>query len=683
MVAVSKSVPNGRAKKSYFHWFIGSAVIIYLIALSASYFQRSELRRIPVVIPSDVKIAKVPAIGGGTKVPDSVDVAYRDVPGSAGATTIPVVLIHGSPGSSEVLKSLMEELGTERRLIAPDLPGFGNSTHDVPDYSFTAHAAYVWELLDKIGVRRVHLVGFSMGGGVVLSMAKSAPERVASVTMLSALNVQEFELLGDYHINHAIHGAQLAGLWLLKTGLPRFGAWNRSDMGVAYARNFYDSDQRPLRGILQNYDGPMLVLHGRSDPRVPIESAREVNRLVPQSELVELPSNHFMVFENPRPLVPPLNGFLGRVESGREATRSTATSDRLARAGMPMEVTDWPKPGFVTLIVTSASLSLGTLVSEDLTSITAGILVAEGRLNLSIAILACFSGIFAGDVLLFLAGRWMGRKALGSPPFSWWFRADSLESASVWLRRNGATAIFLSRFVPGARLPTYFAAGALRTSARTFLLYFLIAAAVWTPLIVGFSAGVGLPFMHSRLFGKQPLSLKLLVAGTLLFVLIRLGLTLTTYRGRRSLVRRWRRLTRWEFWPAYVFYAPVFAYMLYLGVRFRGLTLFTAANPAMPAGGFVGESKQEILERLRDMGNAVPHSMLLREGLIETRLNLAKLFLETRGLKFPIVLKPDAGQRGSGVAIIHSLRELEGYLSRANFPVILQEYIPGVEFGIF
>jgi membrane protein DedA with SNARE-associated domain len=470
---------------------------------------------------------------------------------------------------------------------------------------------------------------------------------------------------------------------LLKTGLPRFGAWNRSDMGVAYARNFYDSDQRPLRSILQNYDGPMLVLHGRRDPLVPIESAREVNRLVPQSELVELPSNHFMVFENPRPLIPLLNGFFGRVESGREATRTSANSERLAKARIPMEVTEWPRPGFVTLIVTSASLALGTLVSEDLTSITAGILVAEGRISLGIAILACFAGIFGGDVLLFLSGRWMGRKALTWPPFSWWFRANSLDTASAWITRNGATAIFLSRFVPGARLPTYFAAGALRTSARTFLLYFLIAAAIWTPLIVGFSAGVGLPFMHSRLFGKQPLSLKLLVAGTILFVLIRLGVTLATYRGRRSLVRRWKRVTRWEFWPAYVFYAPVFVYMVYLGLRFRGLTLFTAANPAIPAGGFVGESKQEILERLRDMGGAIPYSVLLREGPNDARLSRAKLFLATHGLTFPVVLKPDAGQRGSGVAIIRSMAEMEDYLSRATFPLILQEYVPGTEFGIF
>ena len=72
------------------------------------------------------------------------------------------------------------------------------------------------------------------------------------------------------------------------------------------------------------------------------------------------------------------------------------------------------------------------------------------------------------------------------------------------------------------------------------------------------------------------------------------------YRFFRRLLGRLKRLLRWEFWPPYVFYPPVIAYVVYLGLRFRSFTLFTAANPAMPAGGFVGESKHEILSHLKD-----------------------------------------------------------------------------------
>jgi hypothetical protein len=47
------------------------------------------------------------------------------------------------------------------------------------------------------------------------------------------------------------------------------------------------------------------------------------------------------------------------------------------------------------------------------------------------------------------------------------------------------------------------------------------------------------------------------------------------------------------------------------------------------------------------------------------------------------VLKPDAGQRGSGVAIVRSPQQLREYLTRSSFPAILQEYVPGEEYGVF
>jgi len=679
----SPNVRDHSQRRHWMRWTLGILAAAYFVALSASYFQRSQFQKFPAPISNNLRTVVVPAIAGDSTVPGEVRIAFRDVPAEDASDRIPVVLIHGSPGSSEVLEKLMQQLRGPRRLIAPDLPGFGSSSSDLPDFSFRAHAAYVWELLDRLGVRRAHLVGFSMGGGVVLNMARTAPDRVASLTMLSAINVQEMELLGDYHLNHAVHGVQLVGLWLLKSGVPRFGELNRADMGVAYARNFYDSDQRPLRGILQSYRGPMLILHGRNDPLVPLEAAIEANRLVPQSELDILPGNHFMVFQDPRPLLPFLTDFLNRVEAGRAATRATAAPARVALASQPMDTSHSPKPGFVTIAVMLISLALATFLSEDLACIAAGVLVAEGHMSFPLAVLACFLGIFVGDMLLFLIGRWIGRPAMTRVPLRWLIRPGSLDDASAWLSRNGAATIFASRFVPGTRLPTYVAAGVLHTSARKFVAYFLLAAAVWTPLIVGLSAGLGLPFLHSRFLARQPLSIRLLLGGALLFLVTRLITMLATYSGRRGFVRRWKRLVRWEFWPPFVFYPPVVIYIAYLGIRFRGWTLFTAANPAILASGFVGESKSEILQRLKDAHEWLPRYTLLPAGEAECRMAQAQEFLDQNVLQFPVVLKPDAGQRGAGVAIIRSSEQLRGYLSHSSFPTILQEYIPGKEFGVF
>jgi len=152
---------------------------------------------------------------------------------------------------------------------------------------------------------------------------------------------------------------------------------------------------------------------------------------------------------------------------------------------------------------------------------------------------------------------------------------------------------------------------------------------------------------------------------------------------RRKVAGWWKRLSRWEFWPPYLFYPPVVAYVAYLGIRFRSWTLFTAANPAIPAGGFVGESKHQILDQLKDAAALLPCSILLADGVPDERIAGAEAFIRQHGLQFPVVLKPDAGQRGSGVAIIRSPEQLREYLTRSSFPAILQEYVPGEEYGVF
>ena len=109
-------------------------------------------------------------------------------------------------------------------------------------------------------------------------------------------------------------------------------------------------------------------------------------------------------------------------------------------------------------------LMVATLVSEDLTCIWAGIMVAEGRISFALGTLACLIGIFLGDLLLFIAGRYIGRPALSRAPLKWFVRERDVERGSQWFRRRGMIVIAVSRFMPGTRLPTYFAAGLLDTS---------------------------------------------------------------------------------------------------------------------------------------------------------------------------------------------------------------------------
>ena len=133
---------------------------------------------------------------------------------------------------------------------------------------------------------------------------------------------------------------------------------------------------------------------------------------------------------------------------------------------------------------------------------------------------------------------------------------------------------------------------------------------------------------------------------------------------------------------------PVVVYVLGLGLRHRGLTLFTAANPAIPAGGFIGESKSQILAGVAAGApeRVARFARLPAELDAAARGELVRRFMAEEGLGFPIVLKPDVGQRGAGVRVVRGEADLAVHLAGASAAakdLVAQEYVPGVELGVF
>lgn len=320
---------------------------------------------------------------------------------------------------------------------------------------------------------------------------------------------------------------------------------------------------------------------------------------------------------------------------------------------------------------------VGTFVSEDGACLLAGAAASSGRISLGLAVFACFLGIFIGDVLLYGVGRAIGPRVFERRMVRRFVSAGSINKAASWLGNNAGKAVFVSRFVAGLRLPTYLLAGATRANFAKFTFFFLLASAVWTPILVGSAA-----YSQSLLFRGNA------IAGVIILAIaIRSAITLASRKRRRLLVGRLKRIAKWEFWPIRVFYLPVVIYVLFLGIRHRHLTAFTAANPALPAGGFKGESKNDIYHGLLHSEAARPHmldhTILRRQLPIADRLRCAWKFIDDSGLQFPIVIKPDAGERGLGVTIVRSHDELERELIDAETDIILQEFASGIEASIF
>ena len=418
----------------------GRLLLLYALLLVASFAVRA---RAPLERPlTGVQRAVfVPARRGVAAGAERVRLAYRDITPPHDRDPPAILLLHGSPGVGVDFSTIVPTLAARFRVIAPDLPGFGASTRIVPDYSVLAHAMYVLDLLDHLEVSHVHLVGFSMGGGVALNVIDQAPERVRSLTMLSAIGVQELELLGEYRANHVLHAAQLAALWTIREATPHFGWLDGTPLGVPYARNFFDSDQRPLRGILARTTVPTQVVHGLGDPLVPVQAALEHGRLVPHSEVRLLDGGHFIVFTHGPEVAALIGRFVDRVELGRALTRDRAEGGRIAAAVRPADALPRPPLDGIGAVVAAALVAASTLASVNLPWIAGGVLVGSGRLAPAMAAVAALLGTIVRAVLLV---AWKGR----TPTKRSFTRADL-----VRLPLSGLASILIVRLTAGLPLP--------------------------------------------------------------------------------------------------------------------------------------------------------------------------------------------------------------------------------------
>ena len=299
-------------------------------------------------------------------------------------------------------------------------------------------------------------------------------------------------------------------------------------------------------------------------------------------------------------------------------------------------------------------LAASTLLSEDAACLAAAALIQRGAIPAAHGVAACAAGIYAGDALLWCAGRLL--RAFRLQPER---RLTRLAATRV----DSAAAILASRFIPGSRLPLYLAAGAFGTRPKSFFFWTLVAVLLWTPAIVLGAAGS-------------------LVAGVGMLAAIQVAKRVDWRRAWQRVSARVDRWRRWEFWPSAILYAPVAFHVARLALRHGGLGTLSAANPAIPEGGFVGESKSRILAQLPDRWTL--GAALIAVGGIEARLEDLRQLLELGDYEFPLILKPDAGQRGVGVRLVRSLDDARVYFSQQPDAVVAQRYHAGpFEAGIF
>jgi pimeloyl-ACP methyl ester carboxylesterase len=222
-----------------------------------------------------------------------------------------LLALHGQPGLGSDWRQMAGQLPRELRVAAPDRPGYGVSRQHAGGFDFNARAALAE--LDQRGIGRAVLVGHSYGGGVALSVARQAPQRVEALVLLASVGpgcltgwdrllaapvAGEICALAAWSLTPWLARARLARI-VRRRGRPvaadehvNWDIWghSRHDHGPLW-RTFL-TEQRALVGELDHLTGslpgvrqPVLLLADPRDTVIPVETAHELAARLPDGRL--------------------------------------------------------------------------------------------------------------------------------------------------------------------------------------------------------------------------------------------------------------------------------------------------------------------------------------------------------------------------------------------------------------
>lgn len=244
----------------------------------------------------------------------------------------PLVMIHGTGFDVNAWALQTPDFSERFKVIVFDGRGCGRTSAPADPYTVQQMADDTAGLMDAIGVKTAHVLGFSMGGWIAIELALKYPERVKSLVL--AGTSRRFSLLGAERTRVLIDLFDVVSpelffrnfaLWLFGEGF--FSKKENIEGFVQGALNGpHPTTHHGLLGIARaclNYEGansleainaPTLVVAGTDDIAQPPRQSRELASVIPNARLTVLDGcGHFMIYEAPESFNKAVLEFLGSV----------------------------------------------------------------------------------------------------------------------------------------------------------------------------------------------------------------------------------------------------------------------------------------------------------------------------------------------------------------------------------
>ena len=235
-----------------------------------------------------------------------------------GGSGKPLILLHGFGADKDSFTLVSRWLTPYYRVIAPDLPGFGESTHRLDsDYHYAAQARRLHDFVQAVAPGHADLAGSSMGGGIAMTYAALYPAQVDSLWLLDAAGIVEappsqlakiiattghnpliLERQGDF--------AQLMRFTMsnppyLPQAVTRVLARERIANQVLERKAFQQIATDSISGMIRGLPTPTLIVWGAEDRALSVDTVPILRSLLPNSTAVVMPHvGHLPMIEQPQ-----------------------------------------------------------------------------------------------------------------------------------------------------------------------------------------------------------------------------------------------------------------------------------------------------------------------------------------------------------------------------------------------
>lgn len=247
------------------------------------------------------------------------------------------VMVHGFSSSADGWNRLAGQLTKRYHVIAPDLPGWGESTRaDSASYGYPAQVERLHQFLEQLGVKRFHLVGHSMGGGISARYAALYPEQVITLGLIAPHGVQEPEqselarsvAQGDnWLVVSSMEGFErlMKNLFVKRPFVPRSVLKHLAEQTIsrsAKTHRIFEEihSSTPLLEELKQIKAPTFIVWGDDDKLVHVSAAEVFRSAIQNSEiLVMKQTGHMPLLENVRQCGAAYLAFIEKARGAKEA----------------------------------------------------------------------------------------------------------------------------------------------------------------------------------------------------------------------------------------------------------------------------------------------------------------------------------------------------------------------------